>query len=37
MLIFSVHRNHNPGERSMMDKAKDAVGLGNKPSTNREL
>jgi len=34
---FSGQQNHNPGERSLMDKAKDAVGLGNKASTNREL
>ncbi|PVF96973.1 hypothetical protein CPB86DRAFT_786458 [Serendipita vermifera] len=31
---FSGQQNHNPGERSLVDKAKDAVGLGDKPSTN---
>ncbi|KIM24891.1 hypothetical protein M408DRAFT_17494 [Serendipita vermifera MAFF 305830] len=34
---MSGQQNHNPGERSLMDKAKDAVGLGDKHSTNREL
>ncbi|CAG7849009.1 SubName: Full=Uncharacterized protein {ECO:0000313/EMBL:CCA67377.1} [Serendipita indica DSM 11827] len=31
---LSGQHNHNPGERSLMDKAKDAVGLGDKTSTN---
>ena len=29
-----MFRNHNVGERSLLDKAKDAVGLGDKASTN---
>ncbi|KAG8761371.1 hypothetical protein FRC14_004776 [Serendipita sp. 396] len=30
----SGNQNHNPGERSLLDKAKDAVGMGDKASTN---